>query len=367
MNRRLPYGFRIVGGVDGPRQLVDYERAYQAYADCALAAGVEQESFLSAFQFGEDFRQQLETARSTKGFRGECWTRRLPFDIDREGDLQSAFNDARRLAASLLDRYPQLDEEQLLLFFSGGKGFNIELPLSLCGPLPASPEFHRVGRALASELAMAAEVKIDTSVYTKVQPLRAPNSRHGKSGLHKRCLKYDELMHLSVGAILKLAETPEAFEVPDDSRPDDRAVADWAAAQKATASRGAPVATSGGKERRLNRETLEFIREGASPGERAIRLFRAAANLGELGCPLELAVALLDESARNLGLAPREIRRQIECGLAYARDAAVEPAIHPRGGDQKGNDESRPTTTTCPSLMAQMQSLWRQQGEEVVR
>lgn len=69
---------------------------------------------------------------------------------------------------------------------------------------------------------------------------------------------------------------------------------------------------------RLNRATLDFIRDGADQGDRHRLLFSAAANLAELGCPSALAHALLTEGALDSGLPPAEVRRQIECGLKHA-------------------------------------------------
>jgi hypothetical protein len=68
---------------------------------------------------------------------------------------------------------------------------------------------------------------------------------------------------------------------------------------------------------RLNRATLEFIRDGATSGNRALALFSAAANLAEFGCSLELAEALLTEPALDSGLTPSEVMRQIRCGLDH--------------------------------------------------
>ena len=45
------------------------------------------------------------------------------------------------------------------------------------------------------------------------------------------------------------------------------------------------------------------------------RVYGAAANLAEFGCPPKLGHALLTESALDSGLSPAETRRQIECGL----------------------------------------------------
>ncbi|NOY29641.1 MAG: DNA primase, partial [Planctomycetes bacterium] len=41
----------------------------------------------------------------------------------------------------------------------------------------------------------------------------------------------------------------------------------------------------------------------------------AAANLAEFGCPAPLAHALLTEPGLDSGLAPKEVRRQIDCGV----------------------------------------------------
>ena len=71
----------------------------------------------------------------------------------------------------------------------------------------------------------------------------------------------------------------------------------------------------------LNHATLEFIREGAGTGDRHRLLFSAAANLAEFGCTPALAVALLEESALDSGLPPKDVRRGIECGLAAVASA----------------------------------------------
>ena len=84
---------------------------------------------------------------------------------------------------------------------------------------------------------------------------------------------------------------------------------------EAEAERRASV-TEGHAEARLNRLTLNFIRDGAAEGDRHRLLFSAAANLGEFGCPPPLARALLTEPALDCGLPPSEVRRQIDCGLA---------------------------------------------------
>src|SRR5262249_46357837 len=149
---------------------------------------------LSAFQYGKDFRQLLETTGSTKGFAGACWASLIWWDIDRADDLQRALENARRLAGFILARYKALDDDDLLYFYSGSKGFHIGLPTCPWHPEP-SAYFNAIARRFAEFIAERAGVAIDTGVYDKVRAFRAPNSKHPKTGRHKRRLSHDELMH----------------------------------------------------------------------------------------------------------------------------------------------------------------------------
>lgn len=310
-----PYGFRIVGGCRNPRLLVDAARALAAYAACDERAEPDRESYLSAFRFGADFRRRLESTGSIAGFFGATWTQWLWIDVDRD-DPQAATNDARRLCSACIERYGVADDD-LLLFFSGSKGYHIGVPTALWQPQP-SAMFHRVARRFAEQVADVAGVAIDTGVYDRVRAFRAPNSLHPKTGLHKRRISVDELLHLRTDAIRKLAQEPALFDIPNPDYHSKQAESDWQKVAERVRQETAAL-----KERRangdghasLNRQTLEFIRDGASIGDRHRLLFSSAANLAEFDCPPSLAHALLTESGRDSGLPPSEVRRQIDCGL----------------------------------------------------
>jgi hypothetical protein len=310
-----PYGFRIVGATSEPRRLVDAFAAFAAYAACDQRAECDREAYLSAFTFGEDFRRLLLETGSTAGFSGPCWSPSLWFDLDSE-DLYFAHKDAGALAVFLVERYA-VEPPDLLLFFSGSKGFHVGLPTALWSPAP-SLAFHRTARRFAEHVAELAAVTIDTGVYDKVRAFRAPNSRHPKTGLHKRRLTLDELLG-PLGAIPELAKSPAPFIIPAVAKTADQAAADWQQAADQVRQQSEAKATrraAGNGSPPLNKATLQFIREGATTGDRHRLLFSAAANLAEFGCSPALAHALLTEAGLDSGLPPREVHRQIECGLA---------------------------------------------------
>lgn len=315
------FGFRVVGGVSEERRTVDAAVAFAAHCAADPKAKPDRECYLSAFRFGDDFRAYLDRHHTPKGYAGAGWSPYLWFDIDRE-DPAVALADARRLVGFLLFRYTGFaDDDDLLYFFSGRKGFHVGVPLTHTPP--PSPAFHRVCRHLALLNSTEVGVVVDSSVYTLVQPFRAPNSRHPKTGLHKRRLAHAELMKLSIERIRELAAEPFGFEVPTVTAVPAELAEDWQQAEAAVteqqmARRERHAAPSG----RLNRTTLEFIRDGAEVGDRHPRLFRAAANLREFAAPPELIHALLTEAGLDCGLSPSDVRRQIDCGIVHADQQA---------------------------------------------
>ncbi|MFN3192217.1 MAG: DNA primase [Aureliella sp.] len=304
-------GYRIVGQVHNDRRLVDYESAFVAYCECDDRARIDEGGFLSPFVYPESIRERDNCYRlNVRGYDGQVWSRYLWFDID-DTDLNNALERTRRLVSLLLDRYGLADDE-LLIFFSGSKGFHVGVPVSVFGSPDASAVFAAICRQLAERLADMAKTDIDPVVYQKVQPFRAPNTRHHKTGRYKRLVSVDELVHLTADAIRQRAGTPLPFEQPDAPDPNDLAVEDWRLAVDTTRSQAEATELFENDRSVVNRSTLEFIAEDVEQGDRHRLLYSAAANLFEFGCPPLLAHGLLSEPARNVGLAPNDIRRAID-------------------------------------------------------
>ena len=315
-NFEMNLGFRIVGPIYGARMPVDHDRAFAAYAACEDSAEVGWEGYLTCFQYGTAMKERSESNAhplDVTNFDGPCWSRFIWFDIDRADDIDAAVRDSLRLVSLLIERY-EVSESKLLIFFSGSKGFHVGLPTSLFEASPAVG-FAKAARKMAESLAGFAGIRIDHSVYGIVQPLRAPNSRHGKTGLYKRIVNFTELSTIDPSSLKERAKEPKSFAIPDPPSSNERAVADWQNAWEMAERQASVVRVPRNERSALNRSTLEFIREGAEDGERNPRLFSAAANLGELGCSRRLAHALLTEVSLDSGLPADEVRRTIENGI----------------------------------------------------
>ena len=303
-------GFRIVGQVHNDRRLVDYESAFVAYAECDAKAKIDEGGFLSPYVYPEQTRKRDNGYRlDIRGYDGTVWSRYLWFDID-DANADNALERTRRLVSLLLERYGLADDD-LLVFFSGSKGYHVGVPTALFGSPVASRVFAATSRQLAERLAALANTPTDPVVYQKVQPLRAPNSRHHKTGRYKRLVTVDELVRLNSEAIKQRAGNPMAFEQPENPKPHNLAVADWRLATIATKAQAEELKQFENDRTVVNRSTLEFIAEGVAQGDRHRLLYSSAANLFEFDCPPSLAHALLTEPARNVGLTPSDIRRAI--------------------------------------------------------
>jgi hypothetical protein len=330
-----PHGFRIVGPCTGDRRRVDAATAFRAYCQCDARANVEAEAYLSAFQFDAGFAEHLARTGSPAGFDGSTWSPFVWLDVDRDesaGGIARALTDTRRLVDTLDERYA-VPRCVLLPFVSGGKGLHLGIPTALWAP-PAAADFHAVARQFAETIAAAAGVAVDVGVFDRVRAFRAPNSRHPKTGLHKRFVPVEILDTVTVNGVLNMARTPEAFDMPstDGVESTDFLVAAWDAASRAVAEKAAAVeqrrleVANGDRAVTLNKLTRAFLNGEVEHGDRHRLLYSAAANLAELGCSLSAVRALLTEPALDLGLPPKDVARGIENGHAVAHPLVAHAA-----------------------------------------
>jgi hypothetical protein len=182
------------------------------------------------------------------GFTGATWTPYLPLDYDDEADPGRAL-EALRQAVQRFDAWG-VPRDAVEYFFSGRKGFSVQMPEALfVGFTPFSDLHRQLGRA--AKLIMR-DVPFDRSIYDKLRLWRLPNSQHERTGLFKVQLTHDEVLSLSIDQIRRLAgqprdtsNFPELNISADEWLPVDELVDLWQEAQKepaeATHKAAAPI------------------------------------------------------------------------------------------------------------------------------
>jgi hypothetical protein len=312
--------------------LVRHDALFTAYADGTLAEqGEDREAYLSHYAFDSELQRYFAANRgSTEGFAGPCWCRWLVLDIDRD-NLAEALADARRLVTFLRERY-QADD--VPVYFSGGKGFHVLVELAH-NPPPAVT-FPATARAFAEHIAAAAGVQIDRSIYDRNHIIRCPNTRHPRTGLHRRRIDADDLFQLDIDGIRRHAAHPAGDGLPTAEAPSAQLIDDWRQAEVAVRRQQesrAVIRQNFKPDIRAPRYFLDFLRFGVPVGERHMTLFRCAAWLTEQGAPPSLVAALLTEPGLDCGLPPKDAERQIHCGIEHAQKQlmADEPPLGVRG------------------------------------
>jgi len=313
----------VSGSLDAARQVVQAEPLFRAYHELELPPGFDpdREAFETVFRYpATEYAAHCRQHGSPKGYAGPAACTRIPWDIDRDGNLDAALADCRKLARFLADRYPELAGRGLSVFFSGSKGFHLTL-LSVPGfdPLPHAPA---VVKRLALAVAGAAGVKIDAQIYDRQRLFRLPNTRHPRTGLYKRFLDPDDLDRVNVAGILDAAKHPAGFDVkcPEDGC--EQLADDWQDAERialsdnALSPTGRRVAPAGSPV--VPKFVRDFIGFGdvQEPG-RAVTLWKCAAALAEAGTPPAVVFGLLAEPAEKSGLDPAEVEKQLRAGIEH--------------------------------------------------
>ncbi len=175
-------------------QHVESVRIHDGAVDC----------YTSLYRFDLRYKQLCDRTGSVKGAASlPCYADFLWFDID-AADLDKALLDARQLVVNFERIVPTLSGS-IRAYFSGSKGFHIGIPAGLFEWEP-SENLPCIHRSLALDL--AGDVPIDTAIYEHNRLWRVPNTKHGKSGLYKVALTYEQLATWDMGQIKKLANKP---------------------------------------------------------------------------------------------------------------------------------------------------------------
>jgi replicative DNA helicase/DNA primase catalytic subunit len=155
--------------------------------------------YTSLFYFEKEAKEYFEkNNKSIKGYDGPAYTTKLIFDFDSKEDVEMAKQDAIRLLEELQTQGINV-VESTRVFFSGNKGFHVELyTTKKFTPEECKNISLYIKRALNLQT-------LDTVIYNTTRLYRINNTLNIKSGLYKIELEPEDLLALSVEQIRERA------------------------------------------------------------------------------------------------------------------------------------------------------------------
>ncbi|MCF8356268.1 MAG: DUF5906 domain-containing protein [Melioribacteraceae bacterium] len=176
----------------------------------------EAEIYQSYFNFEEDIKKYYNDKKSVGGYAGSISADSIIIDIDCENKLEEALKITKELVT---DWESSKKISHFKIFFSGNKGFHLELPSELFDVFMPQNNLHLIHKEIAKKLVEEViekyrelEKKIgkqifDISIYKRTGFIRVNNTLNTKSGLFKIELSRDELFSLDIDKIKELAKT----------------------------------------------------------------------------------------------------------------------------------------------------------------
>ncbi len=156
-------------------------------------------------RYNDDIRKyQKAHDRSLQGYDGLCYSDFLPIDIDNKEKPERSLYRCRDLLKFLEQKY-DIPIKAIRIYFSGSKGFHIEIPTILFGRIEPSRELPLIYKSIVLSFGFD---DFDTKIYHINGLWRLPNSVNSKSGLYKIPLTYSDISTLTYEQICGKAKVP---------------------------------------------------------------------------------------------------------------------------------------------------------------
>ncbi len=151
--------------------------------------------FVSVCYYNQDQYNEFQKNKSVAGVR-QTKTNQLWFDFDSHTDLTLSHQDAITLNKRLLNE--GFNEDNIDIYFSGGKGFHVIAKTNEdLTPYQVKKVVEKLGHGLAT---------LDRQIYDSNRILRAPSTRHEKTGLFKTQLPNNSFETLTIEQIKDRAQ-----------------------------------------------------------------------------------------------------------------------------------------------------------------
>lgn len=163
----------------------------------SIIKNMNRDWYTSLYMYNDEHRKVLEEKGTLAGI-SDAVTNRLFFDFDDKVDTENARQDAIKTANRLLEI--GVPEEAIRPYFSGNKGYNIEVLLN---------EFVTPEKFGAMVDLIAADLKtFDPVIRDPQRIVRVSGTKHQSSGLYKIPLSPEELINNTTDEIKEMAKTP---------------------------------------------------------------------------------------------------------------------------------------------------------------
>ncbi len=149
-------------------------------------------------------KYQKAHKKSLQGYDGLCYSDFLPIDIDNKEKPEKSLDSCRDLLHFLEQTYG-LPVDAVRIYFSGSKGFHLEIPTILFGKIEPTTNIPKIFKNIVISFGFN---DIDTSIYHINGLWRLHNSVNSKSGLYKIPLTYSNISTLTYEQICYKAKVP---------------------------------------------------------------------------------------------------------------------------------------------------------------
>lgn len=172
-------------------------------------------AFTSMFIFSEDIIEHLDNLKSAgleptvAEYKGKVSANYLWLDIDTDeeddsnvkNNILSILKRTKSILTNIMLTY-ELDEQSIRIYFSGNKGFHVGIPVICFGAENfLSEALPTIFKIMAKDITENSKL-VDFKIFNTTRLLRAPNSKHEKSGLYKVLVSMDTIQNLDAEKIL---------------------------------------------------------------------------------------------------------------------------------------------------------------------
>jgi len=189
----------ITKGLSGIRELVPEDQVSNRLIEL-YQKNPNNDFYVSIFKYNKKHYENYKKTKTLAGINDNV-SSSIVFDFDDDKSLINAKNDTYTVVNRLIEK--GVPKEEISIFFSGGKGFHVELSTNRDF---TRDELVNIRTNISGDLNTT-----DPVIKDEQRILRAPLSKHNETGLFKIPLTYNELATMSIEEIKK-----EAKEISDD-------------------------------------------------------------------------------------------------------------------------------------------------------